>query len=53
MNEKKWPDLHEAAKKMEHENTCKELGRDEDGRPDLIARNKWAKEQCLKGKYKK
>ena len=48
-----WPKLREAAKNMDKEGVCKELHRDETGRPDLVDRNKWVYEQCMKGYFNK
>ena len=46
-----WPHLKDGARSMDQEYLCGELERDTTGRPDLVERNAWAKEQCLKGYF--
>ena len=43
------PHLKDGARSMDQEYLCGELERETEGRPDMIERNAWAKEQCLKG----
>lgn len=47
-----WPKLKKAAAKKKQEAFCDELSREEKGRSDIPKRNKWAYEQCMKGKFK-
>lgn len=51
----KWPALRAELKKEKPDlaTVCKELHRDETGRQDLIDRNKWAYDQCMKGFFYK
>ena len=46
-----WRHLKDGARGLDQEYLCGELERDTTGRPDLIERNAWAKEQCLKGYF--
>ena len=46
-----WPHLKDGARGLDQEYLCGELERDTTGRPDLVERNAWAKEQCLKGYF--
>ena len=46
-----WPHLKDGARDLDQEYLCGELERDTTGRPDLVERNAWAKEQCLKGYF--
>ena len=45
------PHLKDGARSMDQEYLCGELERETEGRPDMIERNAWAKEQCLKGYF--
>ena len=46
-----WPRLRDAATAKNRDLVCSELHRDEQGRPDLVERNKWSYDKCMQGQF--
>ncbi|MBQ8482632.1 MAG: hypothetical protein IJ532_08920 [Alphaproteobacteria bacterium] len=51
--ENKWTIAKGAAQKMKQDDYCDNLHRDDTKRRDIIARNKWVRDMCLRGKFYK
>lgn len=46
-----WKKLKKAAQKMDKPGVCENIHRGEDGRPDLVDRNKWGYGECIQGNF--
>ena len=49
----KWTIAKSAARKAKQDDYCDNLHRDDTNRRDIIARNKWVRDMCLRGKFYK